>query len=66
MRSDTSHATRPTQFEPIPLPALVLHGIFSTILILVTLTIKQPKDAYPFLVGRFLNLQTLPDDVAKT
>ncbi|KAM0138752.1 hypothetical protein ACHAO1_003351 [Botrytis cinerea] len=37
-------------FEPIPLPALVLHCGFSTILILASIRIPQSKDAYPLLV----------------
>ncbi|KAM0141905.1 hypothetical protein ACHAP3_001898 [Botrytis cinerea] len=37
-------------FEPIPLPALVLHCGFSTILILASIRIPQSRDAYPLLV----------------
>jgi len=37
--------------EPIPSPALMLHGVFSSIMILVTLKITPVKYAYPFLVG---------------
>ncbi|CAD6445349.1 de1bd2df-e27b-4a2f-9748-9a3129b5dc9c [Sclerotinia trifoliorum] len=36
--------------DPIPLPALVLHGVFSTILILASLRIPHSKDAYSLLV----------------
>ncbi|KAM0156130.1 hypothetical protein ACHAPG_005478 [Botrytis cinerea] len=37
-------------FEPIPLPALVLHCGFSTILILASIRIPESRDAYPLLV----------------
>lgn len=39
------------KFEPIPLPALVLHCTFSTILILASIRVPKPQDAYPLLVG---------------
>lgn len=42
-------------FEPIPLPALLLHCAFSTILILASLRIPRSVDTYPFLVGKFAN-----------
>ncbi|KAM3072668.1 hypothetical protein ACMFMF_007003 [Clarireedia jacksonii] len=43
--------THSTQFEPIPLPALTLHCLFSSILILASIRIPHPAAAYPFLVG---------------
>ncbi len=42
--------------EPIPLPALCLHGVFTTFLILGTFKISQSQDIYPFVVGKFLLL----------
>jgi hypothetical protein len=48
---DASSTTERSQFEPIPLPALVLHCLFTTILILASIRIPHPQDAYPFLVG---------------
>lgn len=38
-------------FEPIPVPALMLHCVFTWFLILTTLRIKEPKMAYEPLVG---------------
>ncbi|ESZ89783.1 hypothetical protein SBOR_9834 [Sclerotinia borealis F-4128] len=39
------------KIEPIPFPALVLHCVFSTILILASICVPQSKDAYPLLVS---------------
>jgi len=40
-----------SRFQPIPLPALILHGVFTTILILATLGINSPRDSYGLIVG---------------
>lgn len=39
--------------EPIPVPALILHCVFTWILIGATWGIKDPRNAYPLLVGKF-------------
>ncbi|KAH8585638.1 amino acid permease-domain-containing protein [Bisporella sp. PMI_857] len=43
--------TAVSRFQPIPLPALILHGMFTTILILATLGISSPRDSYGLIVG---------------
>ncbi len=41
-------------FEPIPLPALLLHFFFTWVLIFSTWGIDPPQDAYPLLIGTYL------------
>jgi len=40
-----------SRFQPIPLAALILHGLFTTILILATLRISSPRDSYRVVVS---------------
>ncbi|KAH8758173.1 amino acid permease-domain-containing protein [Hyaloscypha sp. PMI_1271] len=47
-----SHAQQAKIFsEPIPFPALCLHGVFTTFLILGTFRTSHTRDSYPFIVG---------------
>jgi hypothetical protein len=53
---DASNHQIPGQspFEPIPLPALLLHFFFTWVLIFSTWGIDPPQDAYPLLIGTYL------------
>ena len=54
--ADPSNRKIPGQspFEPIPVPALLLHCFFTWVLIFSTWGISPPKVAYPLLVGTYL------------
>jgi hypothetical protein len=41
-------------FEPIPVPALLLHCFFTWVLIFSTWGINPPQNAYPLLIGTYL------------
>jgi hypothetical protein len=59
---DESNGTIPGQspFEPIPVPALLLHCFFTWVLIFSTWGIDPPQNAYPLLIGTYLFRKYIP------